>query len=140
MHKKEANGDTSYSKCLVNQIRDPYFHHLAIVSSNEQNDARVSNIDVDGVYFKNYDPAVYQDPALLKAERMELIVEKSKIQKMEDGTYHPADLMAHKIRAHMEEENRKVLTFVKPDDEKLEMLFKHYEMIQSYQHAFEELS
>jgi len=32
--KREANGDTNYQKCIVNQIKDPLFHHLAIFSSN----------------------------------------------------------------------------------------------------------
>jgi len=42
------------------------------------------------------------------------------------------DLMAHKIRVHLESENRKVMNFLLPQDDKLEILFKHYEMIQSY--------
>jgi|TARA_B110000503_G_C6756658_1_gene253768 hypothetical protein len=47
--------------------------------------------------------------------------------------------MSTKLRDHLESENRKALTFLKKDDDKLEILFKHYETIQSYQHAFEEL-
>jgi len=47
--------------------------------------------------------------------------------------------MAHNIRMHMEAENRKAITFLDKDDDKLEILFKHYEMIKSYQHAFKEL-
>ena len=61
------------------------------------------------------------------------------IQKLEDGTYHPHDLMAHKIQIDMEEQNRKALNFFLDNDDKLEMLFKHYETIQSYHHAFDEL-
>lgn len=47
--------------------------------------------------------------------------------------------MAHNIRTQLEQENRKALTFLDRSDDKFEMLFKHYETIQSYQHAFEEL-
>ena len=61
VYKKEANGDTSYQKCIVSQIRDPIFHHLSIVSNNEVDDNRVSSFDIDAVYMKNYDPNVYQD-------------------------------------------------------------------------------
>ena len=39
----------------------------------------------------------------------------------------------------MEEENRRALTFFNEDDSKLDMLFKHYETILSYQHAFDEV-
>ena len=35
IYKKDANGGLSYDKCVVNQIRDPYFHHLAVISSNQ---------------------------------------------------------------------------------------------------------
>lgn len=59
VHKKEANGDLSYTKCIVNMIRDPYFHHLAVVSNNKQTENRVSNIDVEALYFKNLDASVY---------------------------------------------------------------------------------
>lgn len=68
-----------------------------------------------------------------------MIVRKNKVQQLDDGSYHPQDLMAHKLRDHIEAENRKALTFLKKDDDRLTVLFKHYETIQSYQHAFEEL-
>lgn len=137
--KREANGDTSYSKCIVSQIRDPVFHHMAIVASNPGFEERASDIDIDAVYFKNWDPHVYQDPNELEAEKLGMIVRKNKVQEMDNGGYHPHDLMSTKLRDHLESENRKALTFLKKDDDKLEILFKHYETIQSYQHAFEEL-
>jgi len=37
--------------------------------------------------------------------------------------------MATKLREHLESENRKALTFLKKEDDKLEILFKHYETI-----------
>jgi hypothetical protein len=37
--------------------------------------------------------------------------------------------MAHKLREHLEKENRKAMTFIDPEDDKLEMLFKHYMVI-----------
>jgi hypothetical protein len=40
---------------------------------------------------------------------------------------------------HIEEENRRALTFLDSKDDKLEILFKHYETLVSYHHAFEEL-
>jgi len=139
VHKKEANGDVSFQKCLVNQIRDPYFHHLAVVSNNQNFDNRISNIDVESIAFKNFDPKQYQDKAELSSEKAELIAKKNKIQALEDGTYHPQDLMSHSIREHLEAENRRAITFLKKDDEKLDILFKHYEMLKAYQHAFIEL-
>lgn len=63
---------------------------------------------------------------------MELVAKKNRIEKLEDGTYHPQDLMAHNIRTQLEQENRKALTFLERSDDKFEMLFKHYETIQSY--------
>ena len=47
--------------------------------------------------------------------------------------------MAHKLQIHLEHENRGALTFIDKEDTKLEMLFKHYESLLAYQHAFEEL-
>jgi len=64
VYKREANGDTNYQKCIVSQIRDPYFHHMAIVSNNQENDKRISSFDVDSVYIKNWDPNVYQDKVI----------------------------------------------------------------------------
>jgi len=72
VHKKEANGDVAYTKCIINMIRDPYFHNLAIVSNNKQSEDRISNIDIDAIYFKNFDSLVYQDKAALAAEKLEL--------------------------------------------------------------------
>ena len=68
----------------------------------------------------------------MKAEKLELSAQLKNIQKLEDGTYHPADLMAHKIQIHLEEENRRALTFLEKSDDKLTILFKHYETLQSY--------
>ena len=85
------------------------------------------------------DPKVYNDKDAMQQEKLEMIAAKGKIQQLEDGTYHPQDLMAHSIRMHMEAENRKAITFLDAKDDKLEILFKHYEMIKSYQHAFIEL-
>jgi len=67
----------------------------------------VSNIDIESIFFKNYDANHYQDEIELEKEKLELSAEVKDIQKLEDGTYHPMDLMAHKIQIHMEEENRK---------------------------------
>jgi len=54
--KKDANGEISYQKCVTNQIRDPYFNNMAIVANNQEHDDRISNIDIDAIYFKNLDP------------------------------------------------------------------------------------
>ena len=78
VYKREANGDTSYSKCIVSQIRDPVFHHMAIVAANP-NEMRASDIDIDAVYFKNYDPNVYQDPNWIEAEKLGMIMRKNMI-------------------------------------------------------------
>jgi len=55
VYKREANGDSSYQKCIVTQIRDPYFHNFAIVANNLVKDDRVSNIDIEAIYVKNLD-------------------------------------------------------------------------------------
>ncbi len=68
----------------------------------------------------------------LKTEAIELSAKKSRVNQLEDGSFHPADLMAHKLREHLEKENRKAMTFIDPEDDKLEMLFKHYMVIQAY--------
>jgi hypothetical protein len=38
----------------------------------------------------------------------------------------------------MERQNKKSLTYAKPEDDKKALLYKHYKTIQSYQHAMEE--
>jgi len=139
LFKRDANGDPSYSKCSVNQIRDPYFNNFFMVSNNQHREDRISSIDVEAIYFKNYDSAVYQDKADLATEKLELTAQLKNIQKLEDGTFHPQDLMAHKIQMHMEEENRRALTILDEKDDRLEILYKHYETIISFQHAFSQL-
>ena len=47
--------------------------------------------------------------------------------------------MAHKIQVHIEEENRKSLTFFGESDSRDEVLLKHYESLMSYNKAFTEL-
>jgi hypothetical protein len=47
----------------------------------------------------------------------------------DDGDFHTIDIMCHKIRVNLEEENRKVMNFINQKDDRTEMLFKHYEMI-----------
>ena len=59
--EKKEDGDLTYQKCVTNQIRNPFFHHLAIVANNQKNDDRLSNIDINAVQIVNYDPAVYND-------------------------------------------------------------------------------
>ena len=59
--KREADGSMSYQKCVVNQIGYPYFHHFAVVSNNQKDENRVSSIDIDAIFFKNYDSSVYPD-------------------------------------------------------------------------------
>ena len=53
--KREANGDSSYRKCFVNQVKHPELHHMAITSMNQRSEDRISNIDIEGIFFKNYD-------------------------------------------------------------------------------------
>lgn len=43
------------------------------------------------------------------------------------------------MQQHLEQENRRALTFLDPDDDKLEYIFKHYKTIQSHQHGYEEM-
>lgn len=100
----------------------------------------MSSIDVDGIWFKNYDATKYQDRKALEVEKLELTAQLKNIKKMDDGTYHPADLMAHKIQIHIEEENRRALTFIDTKDSRSEILFKHFESLVSYDNAFKELN
>lgn len=34
LYKKDANGDPSYQKCAVNQIRHPSLHYFEIITAN----------------------------------------------------------------------------------------------------------
>ena len=64
------DGDVSYNECIVHKIKDPNFHHLAIVANNKAEENRISNIDIDAIYVKNLDPRVYNDKAVLNTERL----------------------------------------------------------------------
>ena len=64
------------------------------------------------MYVSNYDGTKYQSQEELVHEKLELSAAQKNIKKLEDGSYHPSDLMAHKIQMHMEEENRRALTFL----------------------------
>lgn len=136
VYTRQADGDVSYTKCVVTQIRHPVLHHFAMVSANQPNENRVSDIDIDAVYVKNYDKKVYDNDAELEKEGVELSAEIKNIKKQQDGTYHPADIMAHKLQIHIEEQNRKSLTFFVEQDSKKDLLFKHFSSLSSYKSAF----
>lgn len=70
----------------------------------------------------------------------ELSLEQANVKRQENGEYHAADLLSHKIKMHMQAENRKSLTYAQAEDSKKDLLYKHYKTIQSYQHAFDEFS
>ena len=58
-------------------------------------------ISIESLYFRNYDPNVYQNDPELDQERKELQMEVAQVQKVDDGTYHPADLLQHDIQFKM---------------------------------------
>lgn len=98
-------------------------------------DNRVSAFEVNAVNFKNLDPNVYNDTAALAREKSELSLYAVKET---DEYNHPADLLSHDIRLYLEQENRRGYV---PLDDKLtlqENLWRHYKIVQSYEHAFEE--
>jgi hypothetical protein len=88
IYKKDATGDPSYGKCVVNQIRDPFFHFFSLVSYNKKREDRVSSIDIDAIYWNNYDSKAFFDQSLIDAERLEFSADMKNIKKLEDGTYH----------------------------------------------------
>lgn len=45
--------------------------------------------------------------------------------------------MALKIQSHIEEENRKSLSFLMDNDSRFDVLYKHYETLMSYNYAFQ---
>lgn len=49
------------------------------------------------MFVKNYDGKVYQDKEELEHEKLDLSASQKNIKKLDDGTYHVADLMAHKL-------------------------------------------
>lgn len=112
---------------------------MSIVANNQKTDDRVSQIDVNAVQIWNFDPSVYTDAKILNTEKLSLSAEKEMVRKQEDGTYHPADLVAHKMQQHLEHSNREALTFLKEGDEKGDYIFKHYKTVQSHQHGYEEM-
>ena len=114
---KKESGDPQYQKCIVNQIKDPLFHYMAIVGNNQEHENRLSEFDIDAVYLKNWDPVHYQDANLVDAERLELSASNQLIEQQEDGSYHPADLMAHKMQQQLEQDNRRALTFLEKEDD-----------------------
>lgn len=112
---------------------------MAIVGNNQDHEERLSEIDIDSVSITNQDPTVYQDKKMLEVQRLELSAEANLISQQSDGTYHPGDLMAHKMQEHLETENRRALTFLNSDDDKMGILFKHYQTTQSHMNVYDEL-
>ena len=55
---KEPGKD--WSRCLVNQIKDPSYHYMTVVGSNKKEE-EVTWINLNALTFKNLDPDVYQD-------------------------------------------------------------------------------
>ena len=65
-------------------------------------------------------------------------MEVAQVQQVDEGKYHPADMLMIDVKSHMEEQNRKALTFLSDRDPKQEMLMKHFKVIQGYERAFDE--
>ena len=59
--EKKEDGGGQYTRCVTAQIRDPYFHYLAVVAGNKEAEDRTSDIDLDAIKVTNLDPAVYTD-------------------------------------------------------------------------------
>lgn len=95
----------------------------------------MSSFDVTAVNFKNYDPLAYNDTTALAKEKNELGMLAIKEHAAD---VHPADLLSHEIRMFLEQENRR--GFVPLDDSLSvqENLWRHYKIVQSYEHSFEE--
>ena len=47
---KKGTGN-QFHKCFTTQIKEQVFHHFAIVSANQEEDTRVSSIDIDMINF-----------------------------------------------------------------------------------------
>lgn len=139
IYKKNADNTFEYKECVVSQVKHPELHHMMIVSNNYKKDPEPTNIDIESIQFKNYDATQYTDDQAIEREALELSAEVKDIKKLEDGTYHPLDLMAHKIQIHLEEENRKQLVWFMETDKKNDVLFKHYESLLAYNDGFETL-
>ena len=75
----------------------------------------------------------------MDAEALELSARNKNIRQLADGSFHPSDIMAHKIQQHIEEENSKVLTMFNAGDKRGDQMFKHLMTLQGYGHSFEEL-
>lgn len=70
--KNAVKGGVEYENCVVTQIRHPELHHMMVVSSNYKQDHEASNIDIEGIFVKNYDSTVYNDDLETEREALEL--------------------------------------------------------------------
>ena len=100
-----------------------------MAAANHVDDTRISQISVESLKFKNYDPKAYQDADEIEKERAELALSQANVQAQEDGEYHAADIMSHKIKMHMEAQNRQSLTYIDSNDDKKDLMYKHYKTI-----------
>lgn len=59
---------------------------------------------------------------------------------MENGEYHPMDLLQQKIQNELFERNRNAHAYILNSDSRFDQFFKHYHTIMSYQHSYDELA
>ena len=95
----------------------------------------MSSVSVSAVTFNNYDPLAYNDTEILAREKTQLGMQAVKEN---DASYHPSDLLSHEIRMFLEQENRRGLVALNDSLSLQENLWRHYKIVQSYEHAFEE--
>ena len=50
-----------FRKCAQQQVKDDYFKHLAIVGNNKKEEENISNVEIIGVKFMNWDGNAYTD-------------------------------------------------------------------------------
>lgn len=92
-----------FDRCLVNQIKEPHTRYMAIVGSNMDHDTRSSMISIESLKFNNYDPEAYQNDEELRKEKSELRLENAQVEQVDQGKYHPADMLMMDVKSHMEE-------------------------------------
>ena len=97
---RNADDDTSYRQCSSVRLKSNKLNYFNIVADNFDllDMKRVSDIDIDGIYFKNMDQNAYQDEQKLENMKLVKMAAKHKIEVNEDGAITYRDIMSMQMK------------------------------------------
>jgi hypothetical protein len=141
------SADVTYRYCQEVEMKDPQWdkYYFAMAAKNYRDSQKknmITDIDINSIKFSIYDEELMPSPKQLENERYKLLLTRKNLIDPETGKMvgDIEDLFSKGIAHEVKTQQRKNLVFLEEDDEKNEMLFKHYETLRGYRYNLEKFN